>query len=113
MVQHILACGGEAFGERLLSKNGCLRALEVVGEYALNNAVLAELTGHRFDGHRIAVWGGSGGSIAFNDLDERMTIAYVMNKHVEDQSGLGYRGIEIIKSTYDALQGRRSAAAAK
>jgi CubicO group peptidase (beta-lactamase class C family) len=128
MVQHVLACGGEAFGKRLLSEAGCLRALEVVGEgndiiagfpakwgmgYALNNAVLAELTGHRFDGHRIAVWGGSGGSIAFNDLDERMTIAYVMNKHVEDQSGLGYRGIEIIKATYDALQGRRSAAAAK
>jgi CubicO group peptidase (beta-lactamase class C family) len=128
MVQQILACGGEAFGKRLLSKEGCLRVLEVVDEgndiiagfpakwgmgYALNNAVLSELTGHRFDGHRVAVWGGSGGSIAFNDLDERMTIAYVMNKHVEDQTGLGYRGIEIIKATYDALKGKTANAASK
>ncbi len=128
MVQHILANGGEAFGKRLLSEEGCLRALKVVGEgndiiagfpakwgmgYALNNAVLGELTGHRFDGHRVAVWGGSGGSIAFNDLDERMTIAYVMNKHVEDQSGLGYRGIEIISAVYDALKGERASVAAK
>jgi CubicO group peptidase (beta-lactamase class C family) len=118
MVQHILACGGEAFGRRLLSKDGCLRALEVVGEgadiiagfpakwgmgYALNNEVLTSLIGESIRGRRIAVWGGSGGSIAFNDLDERMTIAYVMNRHVEDPTGLGYRGIEFLKSVYDCL----------
>lgn len=128
MVQHILACSGEAFGKRLLSEEGALRALEVIGEgtdaiagfpakwgmgYALNNATLSGLTDGRFDGHRTAVWGGSGGSLAFNDLDERMTIAYVMNRHVEDQTGLGYRGLEIINATYDALKGQKAKTAAK
>lgn len=128
MAQHALACGGEAFGKRLLSEEGALLALEVNGEgtdaiagfpakwgmgYALNNSTISDLTDRRFDGHRIAVWGGSGGSLAFNDLDERMTIAYVMNRHVEDQTGLGYRGLEIIKATYDALSGQRANKAAK
>ena len=103
-----------------------MRVLEVVGEgadaiagyparwgmgYALNNEVVGELFEHRFDGHRIAVWGGSGGSLVFNDFDERMTIAYVMNRHVEDQTGLGYRGIEIVKATYDALKAAETKAA--
>jgi CubicO group peptidase (beta-lactamase class C family) len=128
MVQHVLACGGEAFGKRLLSKEGVERALEVIGEgsdmiagfaakwgmgYALNNQTLATLFPDRFTGHRIAVWGGSGGSLAFNDFDERMTIAYVMNKHVEDQTGLGYRGIEYVKAVYDALKGKRTTTAAR
>jgi CubicO group peptidase (beta-lactamase class C family) len=126
MVQQVLACGGDAFGKRFLSEEGALRVLEVIGEgadsiagfaakwgmgYALNNSTLSGLTDGRFDGHRVAVWGGSGGSLAFNDLDERMTIAYVMNRHVEDQTGLGARGIEVIKSTYDALKGEKAKAA--
>lgn len=128
MVQQVLACSGEAFGKRLLSEEGAARVLEVIGEgadsiagfaakwgmgYALNNATVDALFEKRFAGHRIAVWGGSGGSIAFNDLDERMTIAYVMNKHVEDQTGLGYRGVEIINATYDALAGKQTTAASK
>jgi CubicO group peptidase (beta-lactamase class C family) len=117
MVQQVLACGGEAFGKRLLSEAGCLRALETVGEgtdlvagfparwgmgYALNNPAVAEIFGHRLDGKRIAFWGGSGGSLVVNDLDARMTVAYVMNRHVEDQTGLGKRGIEIVRAAYDS-----------
>jgi hypothetical protein len=29
---------------------------------------------------RICAWGGWGGSLAFNDADRRLTLAYVMNK---------------------------------
>lgn len=126
MVQHVLACGGEAFGKRLLSEAGCLRALETVGEgtdliagfparwgmgYALNNSALSEIFGHRLDDKRVALWGGSGGSLVVNDLDSRMTVAYVMNRHVEDQTGLGERGIEIVCAVYDSLKGADSKSA--
>ena len=60
------------------------------------------LYGNRFVGHRIAFWGGSGGSFVINDLDARMTVAYVMNRHVESGSP-DQRSINIVNAAYDAL----------
>ena len=49
----------------------------------------------------MALWGGSGGSWVLNDLDARMTVTFVMNKHVE---GLfDTRSTEIVNTTYDCL----------
>jgi hypothetical protein len=73
MVQSVLACGGEARGGRLMSRAGCERALEahpvgmdqVLGfpvkwgmGYAVGGPLVQAFYGNRFDGRRIAYWGG-------------------------------------------------------
>ena len=72
------------------------------GGGTLENEMLNQLYGKRFAGHRIAFWGGSGGSIVVNDLDERMTIAFAMNKHVE-HGGIDQRSVALVSAVYDAL----------
>lgn len=124
LVQQVLACGGEVNGVRLLSEEGCRRVLEVQGDkvdlvaefpmtwgmgYGLNNPVVSELFGNCFKGRTMAFWGGSGGSIAFNDLDARMTVAFVMNKHVE--GSFDQRSVDILQATYASLAGDRRLAA--
>jgi CubicO group peptidase (beta-lactamase class C family) len=119
-VQSVLACGGEARGVRLLSRAGCERALEQQAEgtdivagfplrwgmgYGIYNATMDAIYGGRLAGRRVAFWGGSGGSVVVNDLDSRMTITYVMNKHVE-HGGLDQRGVDIIVAAFDSLAGR-------
>jgi CubicO group peptidase (beta-lactamase class C family) len=101
---------------RLLSEAGCERVLEAREEstdiilglpvrwglgYAVNATMLDTLYGGRVRGHRVACWGGSGGSWVLNDLDERMTVAYVMNRHVE--GAYDQRHIDIVNATYDCL----------
>jgi CubicO group peptidase (beta-lactamase class C family) len=116
-VQSVLSCGGEARGVRLLSRAGCERVLETQTDgmdqvlgfpmrwglgYALVSPGLNTLFNNQLTGRRIAFWGGSGGSIAFNDLDARLTIGYVMNRHVE-HGGLDVRGSALVVATYDAM----------
>jgi CubicO group peptidase (beta-lactamase class C family) len=121
LTQHVLANGGEVNGVRLLSDVGCTRALEVVADgsrpdvvldmplrwgmgYCVGSRLSRQIYGDRIEGRRVALWGGSGGSWVLNDLDARMTVAFVMNKHVE---GLwDTRSVEIVNTTYDCLAGR-------
>jgi CubicO group peptidase (beta-lactamase class C family) len=119
LVQSVLSCGGEVGGVRLLSRAGCERVLEVQADgpdrligfnirwglgFALENADTVEIYGPRSAGRRIATWGGSGGSIIFNDLDARMTVAYVMNRHLE-HGGVDPRGLGIVRAAYEGLLG--------
>jgi CubicO group peptidase (beta-lactamase class C family) len=119
-VQSVLSCGGEVGGVRLLSRAGCERLLEVQADgpdrlfgfnlrwglgFALENVSTVEIYGPRIAGRRIATWGGSGGSIIFNDLDARMTVAYVMNRHLE-HGGVDPRGVGIVRAAYEGLLGR-------
>jgi CubicO group peptidase (beta-lactamase class C family) len=53
----------------------------------------------------IAYWGGSGGSFVINDLDARMAVAFVMNRHVETDD-VDQRSIDIVNAAYDALMSR-------
>jgi CubicO group peptidase (beta-lactamase class C family) len=118
--QSVLACGGEARSVRLLSQAGSERVLELQADgtdivagfplrwgmgYGLNSPLFNEIYGQRFGERRIAFWGGSGGSVVVNDLDDRMTVAFVMNKHVE-HGGIDQRGIDIVVAAYDSLTGR-------
>jgi hypothetical protein len=104
---------------RLLSRGGCERLLEVQADgpdrllgfnvkwglgFALENATTVEIYGPRIAGRRIATWGGSGGSTIFNDLDARMTVAYVMNRHLE-HGGVDPRGIGVVRAAYEGLLG--------
>lgn len=115
-IQSVLSNGGEARGVRLLSRAGAERAMEVQGEgtdlvfgmpfrwalgYGVSNAFVDSVFGNRTAGRRIAFWGGSGGSICFNDFDLGMTVAYVMNRHVE--GSFDQRGINIITAAYDSI----------
>jgi hypothetical protein len=96
---------------------GCERALEVQADavdlvcgyplrwglgYGLDNPFISGRYGNRFAGRRIAFWGGSGGSTVFNDFDARMTVAFVMNRHLE-HGGIDQRGIGVVCAAYDAL----------
>ena len=116
-VQSVLSAGGEARGVRLLSRAGCERALEQQADqtdlvcgfplrwgvgYGLENPFISSQYRHRPAGRRIAFWGGAGGSIAVNDFDARMTVTFVMNRHLE-HGGIDQRGIDIVCAAYDSL----------
>ena len=116
LVQQVLACGGTVGGVRLVSEAGCLRALETQADgtdlvmglpirwgmgYCIGSPLSRDLYGTRLDGRRVAFWGGSGGSWVANDLDARMTVAYVMNKHV--QGAFDQRSIAFVNAAYDCL----------
>jgi CubicO group peptidase (beta-lactamase class C family) len=120
-VQSVLSCGGEARGVRLLSRAGCDRALQPEADgmdqvlgfpmqwglgYAIEGPSVNAAFGNRTAGRRVALWGGSGGSLVVNDLDARMTIAYVMNRHVE-HGGVDRRAATLAVATYDALAAAR------
>src|SRR5262249_13955911 len=117
LVQSILANGGQAQGVRLLSEAGCARAFEVQTDgidrllgmairwglgYFLNSPTFTGMYGKCLQGRRTAYWGGSGGSCVLVDLDARMTIAFVMNKHVEG-GGYDQRSVDIVNAAYDSL----------
>src|SRR5262249_27595482 len=119
-IQNLVACGGQLNGVRLLSEAGCRRIFDLQFEgadavagytlqwgmgYAIGGAMVHALYGGRFDGRRIAMWGGSGGSMVINDFDARMTIAYVMNRHVE-RGGTDERSVNIINAAFDCYQAK-------
>jgi CubicO group peptidase (beta-lactamase class C family) len=119
LVNSVLSCGGEVGGVRLLSRAGCERVLEVQADgpdrligftikwglgFALQNSSTAAIYGPRTAGRRVATWGGSGGSIIFNDLDAHMSVAFVMNRHLE-HGGVDPRGIGIVRAAYEGLFG--------
>ena len=111
-VQSVLAGGGTARGVRLLSPEGCERALAeqyrgpdvILGVpmrygngYGLNSGWLPN--------PRTCFWGGWGGSMVVVDLDARMTVSYVMNQML-DQGGTGDgRALGIVVAAYDGLSG--------
>ena len=83
MVQSLLACGGEAFGVRVMSQAGCDRVLEEQTngiDKMLGMPMRFGMGYGLIDGRRACYWGGWGGSLAYVDLDSRVSIAYVMNK---------------------------------
>ena len=53
---------------------------------------------------RTCFWGGWGGSIVINDLENRLTVAYVMNRMGEGTTG-DDRGIGIVFAAYGAVVG--------
>ncbi|MFY9774683.1 MAG: serine hydrolase domain-containing protein, partial [Trebonia sp.] len=99
-VQSVLACGGEARGIRLLSREGCERAREE--QYRGVDQILARSVRYGL-GYGIfdpaCGWGGWGGSMVMVDLDARMAVAYVMNQMLPSD----YRGLGIVLAAYDAL----------
>ena len=44
--------------------------------YSLASPTMTQVYGPHVEGHRLAGWGGAGGSLVLNDLDARMTVAF-------------------------------------
>lgn len=112
----------EVNGVRLFSKEGRERVLEVQTDgvdlmmemptrwgmgFALESPVFNNVYGHR-----VAYWGGNGGSLGFVDFDERMAVSFVMNRWIEGPYEQ-VRNQRILKAAYDSLLAGRSKAAAK
>jgi CubicO group peptidase (beta-lactamase class C family) len=111
IVQSVL-CGAEAGGKRLLSEAGADRVFEIqsIGADLVLGAPLRLGIGYGISGPEVPIaqsdracfWGGWGGSLVVNDLENRMTVAYVMNKMGEGTLG-DVRGAGIVAAAYEAL----------
>ena len=119
-IQGLITNGGEINGVRLLNtetidlifqeqSNGLdlvfLMPLRFGIGYALPNEEFSFLPQDR----RVCFWGGNGGSIFVNDVDENVTISYIMNKMIATPTVGDARGIGIIEATYKALKSIKSA----
>ena len=111
-VQAALAHGGEVNGTRLLSEAGCevvfreqARGTDLILGVPLRLGIGYGLNSEETPispNPRACFWGGWGGSIVVNDLDARLTVAYVMNKMGEGTMG-DLRGANVVMATYQAL----------
>jgi CubicO group peptidase (beta-lactamase class C family) len=111
-IQSVIACGGEARGTRLLSEQG----VEAIFEQQADGRDLVLGVPLRFGmgfglssetmpmGPRTCAWGGYGGSLVVNDLDARVTVAYVMNRMEPGLVG-DPRGASIVMATVMSLAG--------
>jgi hypothetical protein len=101
---------------RLLSEKRRHRALEVQSKgidlllgipitwgmsFALESPMLENPPGHR-----VAYWGGNGGSMGYVDFHERMSVAFVMNRWLGECPTELDRARRIIKAVYASLGGR-------
>ena len=119
-IQGLITNGGEINGVQLLKtetidlifqeqSNGLdlvfLMPLRFGIGYALPNEEFSFLPQDR----RVCFWGGNGGSIIVNDVDENVTISYIMNKMIATPTVGDARGIGIIEAAYKALESINSA----
>jgi CubicO group peptidase (beta-lactamase class C family) len=114
IAQSILACGGEVGGRRFLSEQGCNAVFEVQAHgtdlvigVPIRFGMGYGLSGPEVPmgpGERTCFWGGWGGSLIVLDLDQRMTVAYVMNRMGEGTLG-DERGARVLQAAYAALAG--------
>jgi CubicO group peptidase (beta-lactamase class C family) len=113
VAQSVLGSGGQTLQGRLLSEATCRAVFDEQSQgidlvlgiplrfgmgYALNAGDAPVST---TDPHT-CYWGGRGGSLVVNDLDARMTVAYVMNQ----MTHLGLadpRGHKLLQAAYKAL----------
>jgi len=112
-IQSIVACGGEVDGVRLLSPktcdlifdeqaNGMDLVLGVPARFGIGYGLpLGETFPFVPDG-KVCFWGGWGGSIILVDLDNRMTVSYVMNRMESGVVG-DNRGAALAAAAYAAI----------
>ena len=113
-VQSIVSHGGQAQGVRLMSQSGVDRIFREQTYGA--DLVLAMASKIRLGigyglncpelpispNTRACFWGGWGGSLVVNDLDARMTFAYVMNRMGEGTTG-DARGGGLLMTAFGAM----------
>ena len=107
-----LACGGQLDGIRLLSEMEIRKSIEEQSygpDLVLNTPIrfglgwgLQSKELPHGPNENLFYWGGYGGSVVVVDLDEKMSIAYVMNKMVSTLTG-DPRSENLITTLYQAL----------
>ncbi|MHC3468131.1 serine hydrolase domain-containing protein [Streptomyces sp. 7R007] len=107
LVQSVPACGGTVGGVRLLSEAGCERAREEQfgGEDRVLGMPVSWGLGYGLFGNTYG-WGSWGGSLVMVDAEARMAVAYVTNQMREPAGDT--RGMELVMSAYDGVQGLRA-----
>jgi CubicO group peptidase (beta-lactamase class C family) len=113
-VQSVLSHGGELDGVRILSAEGCERALEqqISGPDVVFGLPMTFGMGYGINSAdmpigpnpRTCFWGGWGGSIVINDFDARLTVSYVMNRMGEGTTG-DDRGIGVAIAAFASVMG--------
>ena len=112
-IQSIVSHGGEVDGVRLLSdatidlifeeqSRGIDLCLGIPLRWGIGYALTDPAAFPYLPDARICFWGGWGGSMVINDLDRRMTFAYMMNTMEGGIIG-GVRSEALIRATYEAL----------
>ena len=112
-VQAAIANGGEFDGVRLLSPktidrifeeqaNGIDLVLGIPLRFGIGYGLPEPTTLPYLPAGRVCFWGGWGGSIVVNDLDRRLTIAYMMNRMGEGLIG-GPRAEALVRAAYEAV----------
>lgn len=111
--QAVIANGGEFEGVRLLSPatierifeeqaNGIDLVLGIPLRFGIGYGLSEPTTMPYLPDGRVCFWGGWGGSIIVNDLDHRLTIAYMMNRMGEGIIG-GPRAEALVRAAYAAV----------
>lgn len=112
-IQSAVACGGEVDGIRLLSPeaidlifkeqaNGTDLVLGVPARFGIGYGLPNSTFPYLPQDGRICLWGGWGGSLIIVDLDNRMTVSYMMNRMEAGLVG-DFRGESLIRAAYAAL----------
>jgi CubicO group peptidase (beta-lactamase class C family) len=110
-IQAAVSNGGVSGGVRLLSRspedvifreqcNGTDLMFRMPLRHGIGYGLPYEMI--PFPSPRTCFWGGWGGSLVINDIENKMTVAYVMNKMGEGTTG-DARGATIIAAAYGAL----------
>ncbi len=112
--QSVVSHGGELNGVRVMSEAGIARIFEeqTYGQDLVLPATFKLGIGYGLNCPEIPIspnpracfWGGWGGSLCINDLDARMTFAYVMNRMGEGTTG-DVRGGTLLFTAYAAMAG--------
>ncbi len=112
-IQTLLANRGAAFGQTLMSPEGCLAVLaeQTDGvDHVLGLPIRFGL-GYAFPGEfmpdapndKICYWGGYGGSLVVCDLENRAAFSYVMNRMEAGIVG-DERGFSLWRAVYESLE---------
>ncbi|RLU83680.1 serine hydrolase [Streptomyces griseocarneus] len=112
-VQSVLSSAGRTASARLLSEStrhavfdeqahGIDLVLGIPLRFGTGYALAADDAPLHTVNRRTCYWGGRGGSLVVNDLDARMTFAYVMNQ-MSHKGLTDPRGHALLRATYAAL----------
>ncbi|MET8183984.1 serine hydrolase domain-containing protein [Streptomyces sp. NPDC005336] len=112
-LQSVLTSGGHTPQGQLLSESVCHTVLEeqshgtdlVLGiplRFGMGYALNAKDAPVHTPGPRTCYWGGRGGSLLVNDIDARMTFAFVMNR-MTNRGLYDPRGHSLLQATYMSM----------
>lgn len=113
LAQSAISNGGVVNGVRLLSQDAIDQIFRVQSDgpdhvlmmpvkFGIGFGLPNETVPHLPAGRKVCFWGGWGGSAVVNDLDNRMTVTYMMNRMAEGLLG-DDRGFSLIRAAFDAV----------